>query len=471
MGRHAEGWKLEWRGAAGRAIGYVRFTHAKKQHLVSTGKRDPEGATAEAARIYARIIGGTAAKNARPRALVTRSLTELFAEWLASLEGTLDEETAATYRVTYAGKHWPAHYASLEGMCDEAERERYRTARLRKVSAETVKKETWAQDKFLRWCKTEAKVIAYAPPPLEWDKRTLGTRTGRQRQHARELRPEQVFDVLAALPEWHEVGDRALERKAYPVRDRFVFAYETGLRPGTVKRLVWGDWLGNELRIRPEVDKIRFGRVVPLTEVARLALARVFDTSKAHGRSVDPKAPIFGAHAVTRILNVAGRAAGLDGCAPYDLRHGRATHMADAGAALTGIGFVVGHKQATTTNRYLHGGKAAALAALSRSIQGGPVEALAKSGWPTRFELAASGATFQKQYSSIAMLPKQGTAGDSGKQAETAPIQVSDLELERDSEIAKRTRMGVDLAIAGREAESDANLAEMARLLAEETDR
>lgn len=89
MGRRAEGWRLEWR----RGIGYVRFTHAKRQHLISTGKRDPREAGEEAARLYSRVVGGGLARPSSSRTLILAPLKVLLAEWLASLAGTLDPET------------------------------------------------------------------------------------------------------------------------------------------------------------------------------------------------------------------------------------------------------------------------------------------------------------------------------------------------------------------------------------------
>lgn len=370
MGRHAGGWKLEERRGG---YWYVRFTHAKRRHLISTGTRDRAQAGVEAGRLYARVVAGGNARPASTRALVLASLTTLLGEWLATLEGTLDPETLKTYETTYAGKHWIAHFDTVEDMCSEVARERYRSARLKSALAETVKKETWVQDKFLRWCKTHG-VISQVPPALVWESTTLGTRTGKQRKHPRDLSQEQIERFLAALPPWFTVGKRALEKKPYPIRDRFIFAYETGLRPATISALIWSDWLGATLRIRAEADKIRYGREVPLSARARKALDNVAWEAALRGLPVVPDAPIFGAHAYAKTLKRAAKAVGLEGVAPYDLRHGRSTHLADAGAAITGIGFLVGHKQATTTNRYLHQSRKAAEAALA-TIPGAPSKA------------------------------------------------------------------------------------------------
>jgi integrase len=421
MGRHAEGWKLEWRGKSGHKIGYVRFTHAKQQHLISTGKRDPREAGQEAARLYARVVEGGSARPASTSNLLSASLESLWAEWLASLVGTLDVETLRTYETTYVGKHWPDYYKSIAEMCSDVARERYRSARLKLATARTVKKETWVQDKFLRWCR-QLKIIGETPARLEWDKRMLGTRTGPQREVARELTTGQVVAVLAVLPEWMETGKRALRKQPYPIRDRFVFAYETSLRPATLSEIVWADWNESDGRlvIRPSVDKTRFGRSVPLSEEAQAALGRVRAGYNARGLVVGPLTPIFGKHLYRKTLKRAAVAAGLDGVAPYDFRHARATHLADAGASLTGIGHILGHKQATTTSRYLHGSMRAAEAALSRSITIPSLEASEKAGWPTGLEPATSGATKHGHTNNTNDLAGEGTVAGGHKPADTA---------------------------------------------------
>ncbi len=367
MGRHAEGWKLEWR----RGIGYVRFTHRKRQHLISTRTRDPREAAGEAGRIYARVVAGAAPRPVSAIKLRIAKLDELLAKWIASLEGSLDPETVATYETTYAGVHW-LFFGELSDMLSPVERENYREARLRQVSASTVKKETWALDKFLRWCREQG-VVDEVPPPLVWSSRTLGTRSGPQRAVPVELTPAQVELLLAALPLWREVGPRALEHKPYAIRRRLVVMYETGLRPATLDALRWGMVQDAELVIPAELDKSRFGRRVPLSARAAGELAAHREEALARGLEVGPENPVFGGHDVAGILARTAQGLGLGRVAPYDLRHARGTHLADAGASLTGIGYLLGHRQATTTNRYLHGTRAAAQAALSRSVSGARV--------------------------------------------------------------------------------------------------
>ncbi len=358
MGRLAQGWKLEWR----RGIGYARFTHDKRQFLVSTGETDPRAARDEAARIYARTIATGA-----PRHVVAVAahvpLVDAIAEWIASLEGQLDVTTLATYETTYARGHWLPFYDSLDAMCSPAMRERYRSARLKAATASTVHRECTTQDRLLQWCHTMG-YVTEVPPRLKWNSHIVGTRVGPQREKAQELTEAQVDAILAALPEWRERGPRALEQKPFPIRDRFVFAYETSLRPATLSELVWGDVGTGVLTVRREADKSRFGRDVPLSRLALQALARVKAGAEQRRLPVGPRDPIFGKHVFRKTLGHAARAAGLTTVCPYDLRHARATHLTDAGGPLTGVSFLLGHKQVTTTNIYIKGSARAAAEAL-----------------------------------------------------------------------------------------------------------
>lgn len=428
MGRPNKGLRVEWR----RGIGHARFTHAGEDRLISTGKRDSDAAQAEAERIYRRETGTVGPRPLSARELRASPLDMLCAEWLSSLVGTLDPKTIETYTKTYCRKHWLGFFRSLDEMRSPLARERYRTARLAKALAKTVKKECWAQDKFLRWCVTaEVLHATELPPALVWLKTTMGTRTGRQREQPRELAPADVGAFLAALPEWIERGPRARTKPPIVVRDRMVFAYETALRPETLREIVWGDVLGarGALRVRPEVDKTRFGRDVPLSLPAQACLERVRAGRVQRGLPVGPLDPVFGRHKLPKTIARAAKAAGLDGVAPYDLRHSRSTHLADAGAAITGIGYLVGHKQATTTNKYLHQSERAAIKALAATNPVRPTNPSEETGWPTGFEPATSGATILASSDDKACFAGDGlfhtgtlTAEVGQKTAETAGV-------------------------------------------------
>jgi hypothetical protein len=145
-----------------------------------------------------------------------------------------------------------------------------------------------------------------------------------------------------------------------------VFAYETALRPATVEDLQWRDWNPEEgtLTIRDEVDKARFGRVLPLSPRAAAALhaALALSVDTADGD------PIFGRHDARTPLLRAAKAAGIPSLADYDFRHARLTHLAEAGVALPAVAYIAGHKHLTTTDHYARATYRAAEDAMRGSV-------------------------------------------------------------------------------------------------------
>ena len=64
-------------------------------------------------------------------------------------------------------------------------------------------------------------------------------------------------------------------KRCFFVRKRFVVAWETGLRPATLNEIgapIDYHRGATELVLRDEIDKVRYGRKLPLTEAARAAL-------------------------------------------------------------------------------------------------------------------------------------------------------------------------------------------------------
>jgi hypothetical protein len=86
---------------------------------------------------------------------------------------------------------------------------------------------------------------------------------------------DEVAAIVARLPEYWS-APRA--QVPYPVRARYIVAWETALRPQTIAKLVAPtDYRPGAatLLLRDEVDKNRFGRELPLTDPARDALDSV----------------------------------------------------------------------------------------------------------------------------------------------------------------------------------------------------
>jgi integrase len=349
VARRSEGWKLRWKNGAA----YVRFTHEGQRHEVSTGERDPARANAAAAREYARVVSGV-------RRLASQFVGQAdplavpIAEWLAARESEIDPGTLETYK-GYAEREWLVRWPTLAELMAEGALTTFMTERLRVVLADTVTKELAAMSTFFDWC-VEKRLITERP---KWPElgRSKGTRA--RKRTVRELTVEQVEAILAALPEWSRC-------ETFRVRDHWIVAYETGFRPATMSKLLVADLhlAGSEIVVRDEIDKARYGRTVPISARAKAALIRVTQERKRAD-------VVFGAHDHRTYLRTASKAIGLDSVNPYDLRHARGTHLSDNGGAMTGVAFVLGHKQLTTTNRYAHPNKRAAFAAVNGGQSGG----------------------------------------------------------------------------------------------------
>jgi hypothetical protein len=96
MGRRAKGFSILWRDG----WGVCRFTWQGRRYFVATGERDPDRAQAKGAQIYAEVTSGRR-RNVAAAVRVLEPLEVLFARWLGSLEGVLDEATVKTYRRVY----------------------------------------------------------------------------------------------------------------------------------------------------------------------------------------------------------------------------------------------------------------------------------------------------------------------------------------------------------------------------------
>lgn len=339
MGRRAQGFRILWK----RGWAYVRFTHAGAEQRIALRTADPGEAQARGADEYARALSGRRRQVvAATRALSSIALDELLAEWIAASAGVLDETTCGTLE-TYA-KHYKAFFGQLSHVTRESARD-YTRARLRRVLRSTVTKELSFLRAFLAWAVDqgaldEAPVID--PPPGK----ATGVRSGPQRSSPVEITESEALAIIAALP---ELSKRIGGRK-WPVRARYLVAWETGLRPGSMASLQVPQHYrrgAGELVLEGTDDKARFGRTVPLSAPARAAL--------------DASAPssglIFGAHCFDKALKAAAR--GVLGAelatrfASYDFRHGRGMHLVGEGAPLTGVAFLLGHRRISTTDKYL----------------------------------------------------------------------------------------------------------------------
>lgn len=344
MGRRPQGWRTYPK----RGWYYVAFTHQGEERRLALGTRDAGEASKLAAKEYAEVVSGRRRAVRSARGLYT--LEDLLVKWTASLVGELDPETIKTcviYARTYLAFFKETDTLTSEGIGD------FVTARLRQVLRTTVKKERTFLRRFLRWCVSQ-RALPFVPGFPELPAKTAtGVRAGKQRTKPVEITPAEAAAILAALPE----TSKRIGARKWPVRARFAFAWETGLRPETVSRIdVPRTWQrgARELELHDEDDKARYGRTIPLTDEAVRILN---DVAPLEG-------VIFGDHNFSKAIKRAAKAmlGPVRGSrfAPYDFRHGRAQQLVDETGDLAGVAYVLGHKKLSTTDRYLRGSRRAA---------------------------------------------------------------------------------------------------------------
>ncbi|HEX2874483.1 MAG TPA: site-specific integrase [Polyangiaceae bacterium] len=341
-------------------IWYARFTVAGCVTERSTGSRDDDEADAEAAKLVANARAGELRKDSRAkRRGGATPLKELVTAWLLWLTTTHADKTRKVWE-EYGRTHFIPFFGSTEKLTESGCAE-YRRVRLGKVLASTVRHELTALRNFVSFCALPdvggiPEVFAISGVP----KRVTGkAHSVRRRTAADPISPEDTLKIIALLPAWG--GRRGPERKdmdrkrsykvnLFPIRARFVFAYETGLRPSTIDRLSVPEHYtkgADVLRITPEIDKSRWGRDVPLTEKARKALD-----------SICPKEGlIFGWHDYRSHIKAAAKQV-LKGeaakrFAGSHLRSAMTTHELEQGKNIIGIQYRVGHKLLSTTSRYV----------------------------------------------------------------------------------------------------------------------
>jgi len=343
MARPTEGWKLRWKGDRPAT---VRFTVDGREREVSTGEREPARAAEEAERIYAAAVSGRLQRRRRA-AHGGVSLEGVFTSWLT--EAPIDPRTASIYAL-YGEAHLIPAFDTLGEVTPESVA-RYIRARLRVVQAGTVRKELSALRGAVAWA-VEQGFLSEAPLLPGVPKRAPGTRYQRpSRQRADQLSPAEVQAIIGALPE------RA-PRGGYPVRARFIVAYEAGLRPSVLDVLSVPEHYERErplLVIPFEHDKDSRERRLPLTPRAAGALD-----------SVAPETGlIFGAHRYTTHVKsaareVLGQQRG-DRFSGAHLRSARITHwLEEPSSTLAGAQWLACHSRASTTDGYVRASERAA---------------------------------------------------------------------------------------------------------------
>lgn len=366
MARKAEGWKLRRDPRTG--IYYVRFRHQGRRYEPTTGSRDPGEAGEAAATIYAEIVSGR-----RQRGLIAAKPGQLFetvgGAWVASRKGAVIQRTLDMLTQHIGTLH--EHFQRMDRVTDAGVKD-YIKRRLGEVVRTTLVKELSTLRQFSEWAVEEG-YLSVAPKIATPSKRVLGTPN--LKRHPKrapvELTEKEFLAIADRLPLF---APRArVDGRKVKLWDYFVVLWETGLRPVTVQALEAPTHFhrgARELVITDPVDKVRFGRTLPLTAAARAAL-----TSSAPERGL-----IFGRHDLreswAKARDEAIAAGDLPpekaGATPYDCRHGRATQLANSTTNLAGVAYLLGHKHVSTTARYVHPAKAAASMALGSIRGAGP---------------------------------------------------------------------------------------------------
>ncbi|HEX6465385.1 MAG TPA: site-specific integrase [Vicinamibacterales bacterium] len=171
------------------------------------------------------------------------------------------------------------------------------------------------------------------------------------------LDPESPREERLTDPE----AERKLFRAASPhLRGVITAMLETCCRPGEILSLQWQDvdLETRELTIRAEKAKTRRARRLPISSrlVAILEMRRLDPT----GKPFQPEAYVFGNRLGQRVKSIrtawenAREAAGLDGFQLRDLRHEAASRFEEAGVLTTDVSKFLGHRNLSTTTRYLN---------------------------------------------------------------------------------------------------------------------
>ena len=329
MARRSEGLKL-FRRESG--LYCARFTHAGRRYHVATGETTSAQPRSRPRSIYDDVVSGRWAPGGRQAAPAAGTpFDEVAARWLAHIEPSIDEKTFRLYRDTYVGSHFASFFKTIEQLTTVGRAGLHRGATAqgharRRSSTSCRRSAAWPSGRTpagtCSRCRRSRRPAA-----------ACSARRSRTRASGVSLifTVEEIAAIVARLPSYWS-APRA--QQPYPVRARFIVAWETALRPRTLAKLdAPGDYHqgATTLHIRDEIDKNRFGRELPLSEAARAALDSVCPD---HGL-------IFGHHDCTMLLRRAAKAAGIDAyradrISDYDFRHSAATHLGRSSDNLPG---------------------------------------------------------------------------------------------------------------------------------------
>lgn len=353
MGRSAKGPTVRWK----RGWAYSCFTWAGHPYRIALLTRDERAAQEASSREYAKIVTGEV-RPVRRQPGKLHDLADLFDLWIESKRPSLDVTTVPTLD-GYA-RRFIDFFGTLGGI-DKASSSTYGLARLGQALRTTVLRELAYLRQFLDWCVLHG-ALSVAPVVPKLPPKARGIRTGKQRAKAVHISPEQAAEILSLLP----LESKTIDGRKWPVRDRFAFTWQTMLRPESIARIRTPEhWRpgSDQLELEDEDDKARWGRILDLSPEAVRILTRVAPKDGV----------VFGHHNFSKVLKrvacaVLGPRLGKM-FAPYDFRHGGAKDALDAGAAIRGVAYNLGHKRVSTTDKYLAPDRAAGKEALRMRVK------------------------------------------------------------------------------------------------------
>jgi integrase len=352
MARYTTGPRVWTDPASG--IHYVRFEYQRQQIFESTGTRNLGEAQAKANAVFAEVVSGRRISNGQALAAApSREILVLAAAWLAEVEAELSESTRENYE-TYAATHLAPFFKTIDRVTSESAID-YRRMRLKAVQRISLLKELSCLRGFMKWCKSKNYIVEV--PVIESPSEKVTGTVDTTKRHKAEPVPLDQSEAYAIIENLPEFAERARpDRPRFRVRDVVALWWETALRPVTIGRLRCPDHFrpgATDLTITRDIDKVRYKRQLPLTELALQALER----------SCPDIGLIFGVHDLRPQLLKAARRAHEGGklpgwkierVSPYDFRHGRTTQLANQTKHLAGVSFLVGHKDPSTTAKYVH---------------------------------------------------------------------------------------------------------------------
>ena len=328
----------------GKTVYRCRFTVAGVRTIVTTGESDPERALEAAQRLHAEAQLGRPIK--RPRRIShadSAALAHLSAKYLAQVAASGKAASYLRKQKMHFRAHFLPRWARLYDITTAAvqryvaERANERTNRESEtVQPVTVYKELVTLSCFLAWC--ESNVAGYEAPTFDRVKPITS-------YEAPDFTEEQMRRFLAHLPTRHD------HPKHHAVREFFTVQWAQGMRPGEVAKLRWSDVdLGRRrLTIRQRVDKARekHDRVIGMSEETYRVLSQLAEVDHLSTSFV------FGQHDYRQSIDTARRKARLEHVTPHHLRHARLTELASKTQDVAAIQYLAGHKNLTTTDRYV----------------------------------------------------------------------------------------------------------------------